>query len=284
MSDNIKLFDEEVTYREFLIETSSQVKLKVISLLPNNQSNSLSIVFVGGLSTIIESFHEIVFSLSKSFPFYFIETRDHASSHINGDVDFGIESSAEDVVAIIKHLGLKDRNYILMGYSMGATIITDCYSLLKSKPRQMVLFQPVPIFHYPKWGIAIIRFIIKIKAKPYHGIGKWYLRNFVINKKDDPEMVKISAKAMDSSDPYKLRKTAVAISEYEGWDKLRSIDVPVLILVASKDTMHNYNDIMKMISLLPNCKHKDLETNKRTHSEEAAQIVIEFINSNNGYV
>ncbi len=116
-----------------------------------------------------------------------------------------------------------------------------------------------------------------MKTSKLRFIAKWYINNFVIDKKADAEMAKISANAIDNADTQKLKRTILAIAGYEIWDKLRIINRPVLIISASKDKMHRHEEIMRMKSLIKICDIIDLETNKRSHSLEASQTIRNFI-------
>jgi pimeloyl-ACP methyl ester carboxylesterase len=274
---NKDLYFEGATCSERMIQVTDQVKLRVLSFAPAYESGNDAIVFVGGLSTIIDSFRHIIHELTRDFPFYFIETRDHSSSQIQGEVQYDIQTSGLDIARIIDVLGLEDNKFTLMGYSLGATIIAGAYSLLKSKPRHMILMEPSPAFHYPSWGLRLMRASINLKTKPLKPVANWYIRNFVIDKNADAEMVKISANALNSADPVKLKKTILAVVDYTVWDKLGEIECPVLMLAASKDKFHVHEEITKMVSLLKRCTYIDLENNLRSHSVEAAEVIRNYV-------
>jgi pimeloyl-ACP methyl ester carboxylesterase len=262
-----------------MIQVANQVKLRVFSYSSAYETGNNAIVFVGGLSTMMESFKYIIHELTRDFPFHYIETRDHSSSQIDGKVQFDIKTSGLDIVKIVEFLRLEDEKYTLMGYSLGATIIADCFSCLKTKPQQMIFMEPTPVFHYPKWGLKLIKASLGLKSKPLKPFVKWYMRNFVIDKKADAEMVKISSNALDSADPEKLKKTILDVVDYTVWDKLETIACPVLILAASNDTFHVHAETIKMASLLKNCRYIDLENNQRSHSIEAAEVIREYVKS-----
>lgn len=280
MSENDTLFCHEgAQCNEQMIRVDNRTKLRVISYAPAFPAENIDIVFVGGLSTVLDSFGQIIHELTRDFPFHYIETRDCSSSQIEGEGTFDIETSGRDIVAIIHKLGLKENGYVLMGYSLGATMIADGYRFLKTKPRQLILLEPTPVFHYPKLGLKVAKATLNFKVKPLKPFVNWYIRNFVIDKKKDAEMVRISEKAIDSSDPIKLKKTILAISDYKVWDKLADIDRPILIIGASMDKFHVHHETMRMVSSLKNCNYIDLENNKRSHSTEAAHLIRENIKS-----
>ena len=273
--DTILFCHEGGSCSEQMVAVDNYTKLRVISYSPAFQKGNIAIVFVGGLSTVLESFGNIIYHLTSDFPFHYIETRDHSSSQILGEGHFDIETSGLDIAAVLCKLELKESEYVLMGYSLGVTVIADGFRHLKVKPKQMIFMEPTPVFHYPKWTIKLAKATQGLKTMPLKIIAKWYIHNFIIDKNADAEMVLISAKAIDSCDPVKLKKTMVAIADYTLWDKLESIECPVLVIAATKDKFHVHDETLKMVSMLRNCSYIDLETNQRSHSIEAAEVIKE---------
>jgi len=278
--DNQPVFFEGVQCSEHYYMINEQVSLKVIKYVPDSASRNIPVVMVGGLSTIIESLQNIIGELTRDFPVYYIETREKASSKIYGNVPYDIETIGKDIAAIIRMLGMEQDKYIMMGYSFGATAIADCYRFIESRPRCLIFMEPTPVFHYPAWGLQLIRWSgpFFFLLKPF---AKLYLSRFVINTSEDNEMAVISSETLDHADPRKLRNTILAISGYLIWDRLESIDCPVLIIAASKDHLHVHSEITRMKSMIKKCAYIDLETNKRTHSAEMAHVIRKYVNDLN---
>jgi pimeloyl-ACP methyl ester carboxylesterase len=237
---------------------------------------------VTGLGTIFESFQGVIFYLAKRMPLIYIETREKRSSQIEGTTSFTIETQSRDIVNVVEYFNLYQNGYFLMGYSLGATILAHGYTYLQKKPEGMILLDPTPVFRYPKWSLLLIRnfgsdlyFILK-------PIAKWYLRNFYINKKEDPEMAVISSQALDNADPKKLRQSILDIAGYEVWDRLEAINCRTLMAAASKDGFHNQDEIGRMMQRLPDAEFIDLETNLRLHSHEMGKMALRFIRKLSG--
>ena len=74
---------------------------------------------------------------------------------------------------------------------------------------------------------------------------------------------RISARAIDSANPYKLRSTILAISDYEVWEHLSAIETSTLLVCASKDKFHRHEDLNKISSMIINCSYLDLEDQKQ---------------------
>ena len=261
-----------------MLQITEQVSLRVFSFTPASPGGNMPIVIVSGLSTILESFRQILLELTRDFTVHYIETREKQSSQIRGQVQYDIETLGQDIVSIVQTLGLEDNQYALMGYSFGASAIADGYLNLISKPRYILFMQPTPVFHYPQWSLLLIKWLGVPLFPVMKPVAKWYISRFRINKKEDPEMAVISGRALDNADPRKLRNTIMAISKYEAWDKLGAIQCPTLIVATSKDSLHIHDEIIRMVSLIKNSSVVDLETSDRTHGAEMASIIKNFVN------
>jgi len=190
--------------KEYFLQTDKAVSLRVIHFKPNCVPRYPPVVMIGGLATFIESFQGIIGDLTRDFEILYVETREKKSSRITGSADFNIETVAHDIVSVIKSLKLTHQHYILFGYSYGATVIVEAYRHLDVKPLSLLLLSPTPSFYYPRWSLSLIRVSVPL----YPAIkqtAKWYLRNFVINSKEDNEMYRFTSYALDNADPRKLK-------------------------------------------------------------------------------
>jgi pimeloyl-ACP methyl ester carboxylesterase len=264
-----------------LIQVNDQVSLRVACFAPVTEKKNMPIVIVGGLATVILSFKDLIVELIKDHQVYYTETRENPSSKVNGKVSYDIENAGKDIASLIQKLDLENENYALIGYSLSASVISDGYRFMASKPKCMVFIEPTPVFHYPKWSIPIIRMFGASLYKLLKPIANWYIGNFIIDKKQDPEMALISSRALNQADPKKLKNAILAISNYTVWNKLQFIDCPTLIVGASKDKFHNQEETKRIISLINHSSYTDLETNKRTHNAEMGIVIRNYINSLN---
>lgn len=91
---------------------------------------------------------------------------------------------------------------------------------MTNKPLKMIFLEPTTVFHYPSWSIPVIKLSLLFKTKRLRFIAKWYINNFVIDKKADAEMAEISSNAIDNADTQKLKRAILAIAGYEIWDRI----------------------------------------------------------------
>lgn len=279
MTDYYKYCEGGVQCNETYVQVEENVRLRVLSFIPSYENKNVPVLIIGGLSTIVDSFGDVIRELSRVFPVYFIETRDRPTSKISGKVRFDIEIMAQDIIQIVNFLEIPDRKYAFVGYSFGASIVAQSFTELSSKPRCIIFMEPTPEFHYPAWGLFLIRWLGGWLYKILKPFAKWYLRHFYINTVEDNEMALISGKSLDNADPYKLRQSILAIAPYKVWSSLKQVSCPCLVVGTSKDRLHVPEDINKMVDTLGSCKYVDMETNLRTHSIEMGQLICSYINS-----
>lgn len=253
-------------------EVDDQATIRVVHFHPGATSNGLPIVIVPGLSSVMESFMRLLQDITRTHSIVYIETREKPSSKIRENCRFDIPAFSRDIEVALSMAGLKDNGYILAGYSLGAAAIMEGYHRLSIKPAHLVLAEPVPQFRIPAWSLPLARWAPQIfpVLKPF---AKWYMRNFMIDTRNDPEVMKIVERALDSADPYKLGQTLLSVHRFEAWGRLREIDRPTLIVSTSADTLHHHGDIIRMKDLIKSCRLLDLADNKRTHNHEMGEIL-----------
>jgi pimeloyl-ACP methyl ester carboxylesterase len=279
MDEIIKLCAPGTKVKEEKIKVSPQVKLRIVTFTPEKGNNNPTVLFVAGWITLIKAWENVLKEMTKDFEVFYVETREKISSQVKGKVDYGVEDIGQDIVALIDHFNLKDQNYILFGSSLGATAILDSCLFLKIKPLCLVLIGPNAVFRVPKFGKVIIRIFwprLYIILKPFI---KWYLKNFRLDVKNDFAQYEKYCNNIDAADPWKLKKAAIKLSKYGVWDYINKIDIPALIVGASKDTLHTPENLHRMVEKMPNVTYLDLETNHLTHSAKMVEEMRKYINN-----
>ncbi len=263
--------------KEEIIAVSENVSLRVITFTPAVENNNHNVVFIPGWISLITGWREVLLEMTKDFTVYYVETREKISSIITGITDFSVETIGKDIVSIITKLGLQDKGYILFGSSLGATAILDCCKSLEVNPLCLILVGPNAVFRIPYYGKILIKIFRPSWynfVKPYI---KWYLKTFRLDAKSDYEQYEKYCGVLDSADPWKLKKAALAVSKYEVWNKLEEIEYPTLVIGASKDKLHEPENLKKIVSMTRNTEYLDMETNKNAHSKKIVEAIREYI-------
>ncbi len=272
-----KICSHGATFKEEMIDVSTSVALRVITFNPPERSENPSVVFVAGWISHIQSWKEVLKELTSDFKVYYVETREKISSRVRGKSEFSIYTLGRDIVELVSILKLKEKKYILFGSSLGATVILDCYNSLKKKPLCIVLVAPNAEFRMPGFGKVMVTLMPSFLYRIIKPFVKWYLKTFRMDVKSDYQQYEKYCRALDAADPKKLKKASLSLSKYTVWDVLKEIETPLLIIGASKDKLHEPENIRKMTSMIKNCKYIDMETNKNTHSRELVKIMRDYL-------
>jgi pimeloyl-ACP methyl ester carboxylesterase len=270
------------TYKENLIRTSDNVTLKVFTFNGPENNRGLDVFFVAGWVSLIEGWKEVLQEMTKNHRVYYIETREKISSVVHGNCEYDVASIGSDIVELVAKLGLLPGQYILFGSSLGATVLLDCYHHLNAKPLSMILIGPNAVFRVPLTWKMIVKSFYPPLYKIIKPSVKWYLRTFRLNLEADYAQYEKYSRALDSGDPWKLKKAVLALSRYEVWDVLAQIDCPTLVFGASHDKLHEPENLKRIVELLPNATYIDMETNKNTHSKEMVEHMNKYIGSLTG--
>lgn len=265
------------TSREEYFSIAGHIQLRIIRFLPPVKKNHPTVLFVPGWITLIEAWKSVLRAMSAEFPILYVETREKISSRVKGKIGYGIQAIGSDLVEIITRAGLKSNQYLLFGSSLGATVILDCNRTLPFPPLGQILVAPNAVFRVPGWGMIIIRIFYPGFYSVIKPVVKWYLKNFRLDVNADPAQYEKYCRNLDAADPWKLKKAVLEFARYEVWDNLPNIKLPTLIVSASRDKLHEPENIQKMLAMMPNAHFVDLGTNQNTHSERVVEEIFKFL-------
>ena len=255
-------------YKTEFIDISENVSLRLITFSPAKPSNKPPIVFVPGWVSQISGWLQVLLEMTRDYTVYYIETREKISSVVKNDAEYTIEEMGKDVINVLEQIQLIDKKYYLFGSSLGGTIILDLWRFLEKKPLSLVLVGPNAEFRVPiSW-----HYIVTVFYPPLYNwlkpSVKWYLRTFRMNIESDVAQYEKYSEALDSADPWKLKKALLSVEKYKVWNLLNNISTPTLIFTASKDKLHEPENLQRMAKTMQNATIVDMETNSGTHSRE----------------
>lgn len=279
MLDNSYL-PEGITAKELYIKVSDGVELKVFDFTPLEYDPARPVVvFVAGWISLISGWKDVLNVLTPNYRTLYIETREKISARLpkRKGIDFSIERMGQDIGEILKEMLSEDQNFYFVGSSMGSTAILDFLSLNKARPRQSFLISPICKFEIPAWALTLAKVVHPGFYSAIRPIAKWYLRNFRLDKKNEPEQVTKYEGTIDAAEPKRLKATTLAISSYSLWEKLEHLKSPVCIIGAKTDTLHSINELEKMVKCIPSARLELMQSNKETHSEKAGAFIADQI-------
>jgi len=263
------------------VALKNSVSLRVITFSPSVATDNPPVVFIPGWISLMPGWQGALLEMTRDFTIHYVETREKISAEVNPQARFRVADFARDIARIVDYFQLPKRGYILLGSSLGATTIVDSYRFLPQPPLCLVLICINAVFYIPKFWQNVVRFFpprLYLGIKP---VIKWYLRNFRLDVVSDAAQYAKYCRNLDAADPWKLKKAALAFIHYSIWDRLPAIEVPALVFGASKDELHNLEDIRRIAQFLLNSTFIDLETNSQTHRAAMVLELRKYIKSLN---
>jgi pimeloyl-ACP methyl ester carboxylesterase len=276
MLDNT-YYNAGIQVDEYFVKVSDGVELKIIDFIPENDAPEKPvIVFVAGWISLVSGWKDVLRRLTSTHRTLYIETREKKSAVLpeNKNLTFTIQRMSLDIEEILTKIIPVERTFLMTGSSLGSTVVLDYMSRNFRQPDKAMLIAPVSDFPFPLWLLFIIRFIPAGFYSVVRPILKWYLRNIRLDKKKEPEQVEKYEGTLDAAEPARLKANALAIKDYSLWERLDKIKPPVTIIGAETDTHHGYDVLEKMVSMMPDADFELMKSNKETHSEKAADLIL----------
>lgn len=268
-----------VTVKEEMIAVTKHVSLRVITFSPEKKLDTPTVVFVAGWITQIAAWKAVLREMTEGFLVHYVETREKITAEVEGKADYSVEAIGRDIVKLVQHFDLENKRFLLFGSSLGSTAILDCCRFLDRKPLCLVLIGPNAVFRVPRFGLVIIRIFPPWFYTLLKPVVKWYLRTFRLDLKSDLAQYEKYCSALDAADPRKLKQGTLSLSKYQVWDLLAGIEIPTLVVGASKDVLHEPENLHKIVSMMKSAVYLDLETNRRTHSKEMVEKMRNYLAS-----
>lgn len=266
-------------FTEKMVSVSDNVKLRVIEFHPKKATKQPTVLFIPGWISLMKGWKIVLNEMTKDFHIIYAETREKITSKVNGKAEFSVEAIAQDIVTLVDIYKLQKNEYIIFGSSLGGTSILESYKDLHQIPLCFALLGPNAEYRTPWWGKLLMRIIWPGLYNALRPFIKWYLRKFRLDIETDRAQYEKYCNALDAADPKKLKPGALALSTYKVWDILGNIDLPVLIIGASKDLLHEPQNLIQMDKMLPNCTFLDMETNTFAHGPELVYEIRKYIAS-----
>ena len=266
-------------FTEKMVSVSDNVQLRVIEFHPKKATKQPTALFVPGWISLMKGWKVVLMEMTKDFHIIYAETREKITSQVVGKAVFSVEAIANDIVTLVDIYKLKKDKYIIFGSSLGGTSILESYKDLQQIPLCFALLGPNAEYRTPLWGKLLMRIIWPGLYNTLRPFIKWYLRKFRLDIETDRAQYEKYCNALDAADPKKLKPGALALSKYKVWDILGDIDLPVLIIGASKDLLHEPQNLIQMDKMLPNSTLLDMETNTFAHGPKLVYEIRKYIAS-----
>ncbi|HDP80153.1 MAG TPA: alpha/beta hydrolase [Spirochaetes bacterium] len=272
--------EPDVRVREYYLKVSDGVSLKMVDFTPPEDGpRKPAIVFVAGWISMISGWKGVLRAITPRYRTLYLETREKASSILPEErgVSFAMDRLSADLEEVIAQAVPPKKDFFMAGSSLGATAIMEYLLTEGRKPLAAMLIAPNAEFRFPPVLGHIVPALhpsMYLAVKP---LIKWYLKNFRIDSKNEPEQMKKYETTLDAADPYKLKPNAIALRNYSIRDRLQGIGTPVMIVGALTDKLHGREVLEEMTRKMTRTTYRELASNKETHSEKAGELMVNFI-------
>jgi hypothetical protein len=265
-----------VRFGERRVVVEEGVRLRLYEWIPENNGEADPILFVAGWISLVTGWAPLLEKLVQTRPVYYLETREKESAHISAKLmrpeRFSVTRLAEDLVEVSSQLGLESDHTVLFGSSMGSNAILEALKGDRLTAKASFLVGPNAEFHFPWWGRPLVHLPpwVYSAAKPFV---LWYLRNFRVNVREDPEQMARYVRTIRAADPERIMLSARAVIDYEAMPGLDTISSPVAVAYAANDTLHGEEEVQKIVNAIPKGVVVKCPSNTYMHT---AQVVADL--------
>jgi pimeloyl-ACP methyl ester carboxylesterase len=265
-----------VRFGERRLVVEEGVRLRLYEWRPEDNRAADPILFVAGWISLVAGWAPLLEKLVQTRPVYYLETREKESAHISPEfmrpASFSVSRLAEDLIEVSNQLKLDGDHTVLFGSSMGSNAILEALKGDRLTARAAFLVGPNAEFRFPWWGRPLVHLPpwVYNAAKPFV---LWYLRNFRVNVRDDPEQMARYERTVRAADPERIMLSARAVIDYEAIPGLETISSPVAVAFAASDTLHGEEEVRRIVDAMPRGTAVSCPSNTYMHT---AQVIADL--------
>jgi pimeloyl-ACP methyl ester carboxylesterase len=267
-----------VTFKHHRIEVETGVRLRVYEWQPGTDAEPL--VFVAGWVSVIEGWKPLLEVLVRERPVVYIETREKSSAVFDRrrlrPSDFSIPRLADDVIAVCDRLGVDPERRVLFASSMGSNAVLEASKNGRFRCRGAFLVGPNAEFRFPGWGKALVLFPT-VLYRPLLPFVFWYLETFRVNVREDPAQMARYRRTLSAAHPERLKLSARAVIGYSLLPGLETVTAPVAVAYAASDTLHEGEEVHRIVDALPRGEAVECPSNTYMHTAAVADDLQTFL-------
>jgi pimeloyl-ACP methyl ester carboxylesterase len=269
-----------VQFNERRLTVEEGVSLRLYEWRPENDGGADPILFVAGWISLVTGWVPLLEELVRHRRVYYLETREKESAEITPKLmrpeSFSVSRLAEDLVEVSNQLELDGNRTVLFGSSMGSNAILEALKGDRLKAKAAFVVGPNAEFHFPWWGRPLIHLPPRVysAAKPFV---LWYLRTFRVNAREDPEQMARYVRTIRAADPERIMLSAQAVIDYEAMPGLETISSPVAVAYAASDTLHDEDEVGRIVDAMPRGVAVSCPSNTYMHTADVVADLDRFL-------
>lgn len=267
-----------VEFRRHQVEVNDGVRLTVDEWQPGTGAEPL--VFVAGWISIIDGWRPLLEVLARERPVYYMETREKRSAVFDRSklrpADFAIPVLGDDVIAVCDRLAIEKDRRVFFASSMGSNAVLEALKYGRLEGKGAFLIGPNAEFRFPGWGKALVLFPTAL-YRPLLPLVLWYLKHFRVNVQKDPLQMTRYRRTLRAADTKRLKLSARAVIDYSLFPGLETVEVPVAVAYAASDTLHEGDDVHRIVDALPRGRAVECPSNTYMHTALVAADLQGFL-------
>jgi hypothetical protein len=249
--------------------------IRVFACRPRAPVETRPVVLVPGWGVTPEGFQAFYQSVRGKAEFYYIETREKASSRVSGSApDMSPAQSARDIAAALESIGLPGkRDFVLAGVCWGSTLILQGLLDGVIDAPTILVGDPMHRLWVPRW---VLRSLVPLAPAFLLGAARWLIALALIG-----DMKEKTQKARDyafvrAADPLKWKRSASAARDLELLGVLGKLAREVFVVNATTDKVHDQVHYPRIAAEMPRGRFLYLPTDESNRERCMGAAALEF--------
>ncbi len=270
---------EGASSEEIHVPAADGVTVRVLRWTPLDAvaAQSRTLVMIPGWNSVIEGWLPILSEWVKQRPIISIETREKDSCVIDGEIDkstFSMPNLYGDICLALRNLGIDSTKCDAFGSSLGATLLLEGLRDGALEFRSLTVLSPNLAFPAPLWAKIMMPSPVFFYA-PLVRFVIWYLDKRL---EEEGQRIRYRRTLLAAHIP-RLRLCTLVFSKFKMDLDFTDIMLPIGILRASSDTLHDHGDAGVLDAALPKSTLIEIESNQFAHEPEAIPLIEAFQSS-----
>jgi len=247
--------------------------IRVLTRFDDNndlQIDRQTLVFIGGWSTPVEAWDDLLFSAYQDFDIVVFESREKASSTLIKNSIHDLSRVSLDLQETLKILDLDKKPIILLSSSWGTILVAHALSLHLCNPMLSVYLGPIARLTFPEIFRSILprlpHFLLNLmKPLAYSWIFFANHCNWV--------QARGAIGVLANADFKKWTAIGQHVNTGEYWELFESASVPSLVIYSENDKFHDLKETERIISLIPDVRAVHVDTIQELMSKKVISII-----------
>ena len=277
MREFLRFENKGIMVSQTPVTLSDGVTLTLFDFKKTDHGKKPVLLFVAGWLSALSGWIEVLDEITPHYRVIYMESREKRSARLPAGPlpRFDIDRLADDIAEVASELVPDGTPLYVAGSSLGSTALIRALARGGITPASAFLISPVTAFRFPAWGNFIIRYLPPSCFAVIRYLIVWYLVNFRVDKKKEPEQAEKYTRTVMDAEPARLKANAGALSGHTVWADLPKVKSPVVVIGASSDKLHGVEEITKMVEMMPEAQVEVMGSNKETHSGRAGSFIAE---------